>query len=175
MFTRPQTHKSQLIVLAAFLALLALITLSANSYDVASLESAKVATFNKSDPVTNPRVRFAPLAGKRTPAPLANLEAPLAGRRSPAPLANLEAPLAGKRMPAPLANLEAPLAGRRTPAPLANLEAPLAGRRSPAPLAIQDIERESNARLRFHPWMALPLLFIVRIIIKAIDEKLNKS
>lgn len=143
MFTRPQTHKSQLIVLAAFLALLALITLSANSYDVASLESAKVATFNKSDPVTNPRVRFAPLAGKRTPAPLANLEAPLAGRR--------------------------------TPAPLANLEAPLAGRRSPAPLAIQDIERESNARLRFHPWMALPLLFIVRIIIKAIDEKLNKS
>ncbi len=226
MVTRPQTHKFQLTVLAAFLALLALIILSAQSYAGARLESVKVATFTRPNSVMHPRVSFAPLAGKRSPAPLANLEAPLAGRRTPAPLANLEAPLAGRRGPAPLANLEAPLAGRMgkpaplanleaplagyrgpaplanleaplagrfgkpaplanleaplavyrgKPAPLANLEAPLAGRRTPAPLALQDVERESTAGLRFHPAMALPLLFLVRFIIKAIDEKLNKS
>lgn len=127
MVTRPQTHKFQLTVLAAFLALLALIILSAQSYAGARLESVKVATFTRPNSVMHPRVSFAPLAGKRSPAPLANLEAPLAGRRTP------------------------------------------------APLALQDVERESTAGLRFHPAMALPLLFLVRFIIKAIDEKLNKS
>lgn len=116
MFTHPQARTSLLMVLTALAVLLtAAVGLATGSQTPVSAQSAEAGETVARQLEPNPRVRFAPLAGRRTPAPLADLEAPLGGRKPPAPLANLKAPLGGRRTPAPLADLEAPIAVSKVP------------------------------------------------------------
>lgn len=158
MFTKPQSRNLIVIVLASvvFAALAALGWMALAQAQSVETNGASLAVAPAKIIIPNPRVRFAPLAGRKTPAQLA-------GRKPPAPLSIEEAPLAGRKPPAPLSIEEAPLAGRRTPAQLA-------GRKTPAPLAAgESLLAQSTFTVDFLLLLALAALLFAPVRKQAAD------